>query len=210
MGAIMLEILLSLLLGFMVGLSGALIPGPLLAFVIFDTARKRKVTGHFIIVGHVLWESLIILLIMLGLGGVMVQYKIYIYGIGGAALALMGFSMIKSKSNLKIESSKVKSSLLGGVFYTAFNPTQPLWWASAGLALLLQGHELIGNIGILIVTAGHWLADLVYYALISYLICKYKRFVDPRKGRITLILGAFVVLLGVYFMINGASGLLKF
>lgn len=192
-----------LLLGFIVGLSGAVIPGPLLAFVVFDATRKRKVTGHFVIAGHVVWEAFIIFLILFGLGSVILQYNLFIYVVGGAVLVLMGVFMVKGTSEVKIKDSKVNSSLLGGVFYTAFNPTQPAWWASAGLALLLQGYELVGGIGIIIVTAGHWLADLIYYFLISCIICKYDRFVIPRQRQIALILGVFVAALGIYFIING-------
>jgi len=199
----MFETLTLLLLGFMVGLSGAVIPGPLLAYVIFDTTRKRKMTGHFIVAGHALWEALVISLILLGVGSVMLQYKSLIYAVGGTALLLMGAAIVRSKDDAKIKDSMVNSSLLGGVFYTAFNPTQPPWWASAGLALLLQGYELMGSIGIIVVTMGHWLADLAYYVLISYLICKYGKFVIPRRRQITLILGVFVASLGAYFTING-------
>jgi threonine/homoserine/homoserine lactone efflux protein len=199
----MLEFPALLLLGFIVGLSGAVIPGPLLAFVIFDATRKRKVTGHFIIAGHALWEALVIFLILFGLGSVVLQYKLFIYAVGGAVLVLMGVLMVRGMGEVKIKDSKVNSSLLGGIFYTAFNPTQPPWWASAGLALLLQGYELIGSIGIAIVTVGHWLADLTYYFLISYIICKYGRYVIPRQRQIALVLGVFVTVLGIYFIFNG-------
>ncbi|MGB9853246.1 MAG: LysE family transporter [Candidatus Bathyarchaeales archaeon] len=154
------------------GLSGAVIPGPLLAFVVFDAVRKRKVTGHFVIAGHVVWETLIIFLILFGLGSIILQYKLFVYVVGGTVLVLMGALMVKGIGEVKIKESKVSSSLLGGIFYTAFNPTQPPWWASAGLALLLQGYELVGSIGIIIVTAGHRLADLIYYFLIFYITCK--------------------------------------
>ena len=45
-----------LALGLMVGFSGAIIPGPLLAFTVFDTSRKKKITGPRIILGHAIWE----------------------------------------------------------------------------------------------------------------------------------------------------------
>lgn len=193
-----------LFLGFVVGLSGAVIPGPLLAFVIFDSSRKRKITGHFVIVGHVLWEALVIFLILLGLAGVMTVYKSFIYVAGGFVLILMGVLMIKSRrEEVKVRHSKVKSSMLGGVFYTAFNPTQPPWWATAGLALLLQGYELTGTTGIVIVTIGHWLADLTYYTLISYIIYKFGKYINPRQRQMSMILGLFVAILGIYFMILG-------
>jgi threonine/homoserine/homoserine lactone efflux protein len=200
----MIEPLALLFLGFAVGLSGALIPGPLLAFVIFDASRKRKITGHYIIIGHALWEALIIYLILLGLGSIMTRFKIFIYVAGGFVLILMSIFMIKSKKEeVEIKRSRVNSSILGGVFYTAFNPTQPPWWATAGLVLLLQGYELMGTMGIVIVTTGHWLSDLIYYTIISYIIYKYGRYINPWQRQISILLGLFVALLGIYFIIYG-------
>lgn len=199
----MFEILLLFLLGLTVGLGGAVIPGPLLAFVIFDTVRKRKITGHKVIAGHVLWESFIILIILLGFGGLMMQYKPLVYIIGGGVLILTGLLLIRSRGNVKFNSSRIGSSLLGGVFYTAFNPTQPPWWASAGLALLFQGYEVAGNLGFAMVTVGHWFGDLAYYTFVSLIIHKYGYFFLPHQKHISLILGGFVSFLGLYFLFNG-------
>jgi threonine/homoserine/homoserine lactone efflux protein len=200
------ELLGLLFLGFAVGLSGAVIPGPLLAFVIFDSSRKRKITGHLVIVGHALWEALVICLILLGLGGLMTRYEFFIYAAGGLVLILMGIFMIRSRNEkVEVRQSKVNSSMLGGVFYTAFNPTQPVWWATAGLALLLQGLKLLGSVGIATVTIGHWLADLTYYTLVSYMIYKYGKYLTPRHRQVTTVLGLFIAMLGLYFMIHGIS-----
>lgn len=198
-----------MLLGFAVGLSGAVIPGPLLAFVIFDSSRKRKITGHYVILGHALWEALVICLILLGLSGIMVQYEMSIYLIGGFVLIFMGALMIKKiGGEVKVKHSTVNSSILGGIFYTAFNPTQPLWWATAGLALLLEGSKLIGFAGIVTVTAGHWLADLAYYTIVSYAIYKYNRYVSSWQRQISVVLGLFLIALGTYFVINGFSAII--
>jgi threonine/homoserine/homoserine lactone efflux protein len=202
----MLEILGLIFLGFAVGLGGAIIPGPLLAFVIFDSTRKRRATGHFVIIGHALWEALVICLILFGLSNIMTQYAVIIYVAGGIVLILMGVLMIKNRGGeVKVKSSKVNSSILGGIFYTAFNPTQPPWWATAGLALLLQGYEVMGTLGILIVTAGHWLSDLTYYAIISYAIYKYGKHIDPWQRQITIVLGLFLSALGIYFLFLGTT-----
>ena len=186
------------------GLGGAIIPGPLLAFVIFDSSRKRKITGHFVIVGHALWEAVVICLILLGLGSIMIQYKVFIYTIGGFALILMGVFMIKSRTKgVEIEDSKVDSSILGGVFYTVFNPTQPAWWITFGAPFLLQGLELMGILGVVIFTAGHWLADLAYYAFVSYTTYKSGKYINPWQRQMAIILGLFVAALGLYFIIQG-------
>lgn len=136
----------------------------------------------------------------------MTVYKSFIYVAGGFVLILMGALVIKGRSKeVKVKRSRVNSSMIGGVFYTAFNPTQPLWWATAGLALLLQGYELLGTIGIVIVTIGHWLADLTYYALISYLIYKYGKYINPWQRQMAIMLGLFVAILGLYFMVLGTN-----
>ncbi|MEM3626766.1 MAG: LysE family transporter [Candidatus Bathyarchaeia archaeon] len=202
----MLEILGLLFLGFAVGLGGAIIPGPLLAFVILDSARKRRATGHLVIAGHALWEAMVICLILFGLSNIMTRYAVIIYVVGGFVLILMGAVMIKNRGEeIKVKDSKVKSSILGGVFYTAFNPTQPPWWATAGLALLLQGYEVMGTLGILIVTAGHWLSDLTYYTIISYAIYKYGKYINPWQRQIATLLGIFLSALGVYFLFLGVT-----
>ncbi|MEM2972185.1 MAG: LysE family transporter [Candidatus Bathyarchaeia archaeon] len=200
----MLELLGLLFLGFAVGLSGAVIPGPLLAFVILDSTKKRKITGHFVILGHALWEALVIGLILLGLSNIMKQYSIIIYAVGGAVLIIMGTLMVKSRNEeVKMESSKVNSSTFGGVFYTAFNPTQPIWWATAGLALLLEGSKIMGTVGIVIVTAGHWLADLAYYVLVSYIVYRYGKYINPWQRQLLTIFGIFLAMLGTYFITTG-------
>ncbi len=200
----MLELLTLFFLGLVIGLSGAVIPGPLLAFTIFDTSRKRRVTGHYIILGHVLWEAAVILVILFGFGGLMTQFRTLIYAVGGLVLILMGVSMIirRRAGQVEVKTSRIDSSVLGGLFYTAFNPTQPLWWATAGSALLLKGLEIMSYIGVVTVTLGHWLSDFAYYTLVSSMINKHERYINPRQRLISTLLGSFVALLGTYFVIQ--------
>jgi threonine/homoserine/homoserine lactone efflux protein len=196
-------------LGLVVGFSGAIIPGPLLAFTVFDTSRKKKITGPRIILGHAIWESVIILIILLGFGGLITQNILAIYILGGVALAAIGISMIRSKGKeISMEKSKVNSSFIGGIFYTAFNPTQPLWWATGGLALLLTGLEMMSIIGVLVVTAGHWLADLIYYSFVSFAVKRNERHIVPHQKAIAIVLGVFMTLLGTYFLIQSIQQLL--
>jgi len=203
-----LEFLTLLSLGVVVGLSGAVIPGPLFAFTVFDTSRKRAITGHRIILGHAVWESVIILIILLGFGGLITHNTLVIYIIGGVALAFMGVSMIRSKGReISMENSRVNSSFVGGIFYTAFNPTQPLWWATAGLALLLTGLEVMGIMGVFIVTAGHWLSDLAYYSFVSFMVHRHERYINPHQKTISIVLGVFMALLGAYFLIQSIQQL---
>jgi len=196
-------------LGLLVGFSGAIIPGPLLAFTVFDTSKKEKITGPRIILGHAIWESVIILLILLGFGGLITQNILIIYLLGGVALAVIGISMMRSEGKeISMEKSRVNSSFLGGIFYTAFNPTQPLWWATGGLALLLTGLEMMGVFGVIVVTAGHWLSDLVYYSFVSFAVKRNERHIVPHQKTMAIVLGVFMMLLGAYFLIQSVQQLL--
>ena len=204
-----LESLILFSIGLVVGLSGAVIPGPLLAFTLYDTSKKGRVTGHYVMMGHVLWESGVILLILLGFGWIVLGNSLVIYLAGGFALALMGLNMIRSRANeVKMEAARVNSSLGGGIFYTAFNPTQPLWWATAGLALLLKGLEVMGIAGVVLVTAGHWLADFGYYGFVSFVMHRHASYVNPRQRHISVLLGLFLTALGIYFLEQGLEKLI--
>jgi len=196
-------------LGFMVGLSGAAIPGPLLAFTVYDATKKGKATGHLVIFGHVIWELLIILVILFGFGWVILQGRTVIYGLGGPVLILMGLGMIMSHvSKVELRTSRTDSSLIGGVFYTAFNPTQPVWWATAGLALLLKGLEVMSMLGVVLVTAGHWLSDFVYYIFISVMVHRHRRVIIPHQLLLSRALGVFLTLLGGYFVVDALSSII--
>lgn len=205
----MLESLALISLGLVVGLSGAVIPGPLLAFTLYDTSKKGHVTGHYVMIGHVLWEFGVILLILFGFGWIILGNSPIIYLVGGFVLAIMGIKMIRSRTGeVKMEGTRVNSSLGGGIFYTAFNPTQPLWWATAGLALLLKGLEVMGIMGVVLVTLGHWLADFGYYVFISFIVHRHTSCVNPRQRQISVILGLFLTALGVYFLEQGLEKLI--
>lgn len=195
-------------IGLVVGLSGAVIPGPLLAFTLYDTSKKGRVTGHYVMIGHVLWEFGVILLILLGFGWIILGSSQIIYLVGGIVLAIMGINMIRSTTGeVKMEEAKVNSSLGGGIFYTAFNPTQPVWWATAGLALLLKGFEVMGILGVALVTAGHWLSDFGYYVFVSFVVHRHSSYVNPRQRQISITLGLFLAALGIYFLQQGLDKL---
>lgn len=196
-------------LGLLVGFSGAVIPGPLLAFTVYDTSRKKQMTGPKIILGHVVWESIIIIIILLGFGGWIKQNVLVFYVLGGIALAAIGISMIRSKGKeISMEKSRVNSSFAGGIFYTAFNPTQPLWWATGGLAILLTGLEMMSVVGVLVVTAGHWLSDLAYYSFVSFAVKRNEQHIVPHQKTLAIVLGVFMMLLGAYFLIQSVQQLL--
>jgi threonine/homoserine/homoserine lactone efflux protein len=213
-------------IGFLTGLSGALIPGPMLAFVVSDTLKKGALSGPLTVLGHISVELLLIVAFVLGLGltSYFFQFKSLIYVIGGIALIVMSLLVIKeakgaqSWSKREERDSKVRlqgakhtynSSISGGVLFTAFNPSFIPWWVAIGYPLVLQGFEWLALTGIVLVIIGHFLSDFAWYSFISYSFSKGRNFfVGNRYEIIMLVITLFVIVLGVFFFIKGAIGFL--
>jgi threonine/homoserine/homoserine lactone efflux protein len=212
-------------MGFLIGLSGAAIPGPMLAYVISDTLKKGALSGPLTVLGHISVEFLLIIALVLGLGlmSLLFQFKSLIYVIGGIALTLMSLliikevEMVKSRSTTKELNEEMSmrgakyayhSSILGGVLFTAFNPSFIPWWVTLGYPLLLQGFEWLALTGIVLVTVGHFLSDLAWYSFISYSFSRGKNlFIGKRYEVMMLLLALFVIAFGVFFFIKGVTGL---
>jgi threonine/homoserine/homoserine lactone efflux protein len=211
-------------IGFLTGLSGALIPGPMLAYVVSDTLKKGALSGPLTVLGHISVELFLIIALVLGLGltGYFLEFKSLIYIIGGTALALMSLLVIKEAGRVKSRSGPneigqqmsmrgakyaFNSSICGGVLFTAFNPSFIPWWGTIGYPLLLQGFEWLALTGIVLVSVGHFLSDLAWYSFISFSFSRGRNFfVGRRYERIMLVLALFVIVLGVFFIIKGVSG----
>jgi threonine/homoserine/homoserine lactone efflux protein len=209
-------------IGFLTGLSGALIPGPLFAFVISDTLKKGALSGPLTIVGHISVECpLIVALVVLGLGlkSYFTQFESLIYAIGGIALVLMSLFIIKEAKAAKSRSRgkeigkemqgakyKYNSSIFGGFLLTAFNPSFIPWWLAIGYPVLLSGFEWLALTGILLVSLGHFLSDFTWYSFVSFSFSKGKNFFVGKRYELTmLIIAIFLIALGVLFFVKGLN-----
>jgi len=214
-----------LVIGFITGLSGALIPGPMLAYVLADTLKKGALSGPLTVLGHISVELLLILALVLGLGitSYFLEFKSLVYVVGGIALVLMSVTTIRSvrgtseDTSIAVRGSALRwrgfryayhSSVAGGILFTAFNPAFIPWWVTIGYPLLLQGFEWLALAGIALVSIGHFMSDLTWYSFVSYSFSRGERFlVGKRYELIMLGLALFVITLGVFFFIKGVTGL---
>ena len=152
-----------LFFGFIIALSGALIPGPLLVFVVSDTLKTgKKVTGVLAALGHCFVEVFIILTIVLGLSSVFAKgfFQQSIGLIGGIALVILGIlNLVELRKTTKVEGRDFGyGSFLGGLAFTLLNPTIYLWWATIGLAMLTTALRTTTILGVCLWVLGHWLA----------------------------------------------------
>jgi len=198
-----------LISSFLVGLSGALMPGPVLVVTISHATRRGFIAGPLIVLGHAILELALVVGIILGLGQYLVLGPVSgVLGIvGGVVLVWMGWGMLSGKGGRKGESKLSKamptSPVLAGLLTSLSNPYWFLWWATIGMAYI----SISLNLGLRGVTAfysGHILADLVWYSFLAALITLGHKFVAGRfYSGLFVFCGVFLMLFGVYFLYRG-------
>lgn len=199
---------------FVVGLSGALMPGPLLTYNIQLSYKKGFWTGPLLVLGHALLEAVLILGLLGGLGSFLQlnATRIALGILGGLMLLWMGADLIRTKSkhgtaaNVEAAASGEMGAVtnlppvLAGIVISATNPYFLLWWAVLGLAMITQAYTW-GWFGVATFYFGHIFADLGWYSLISVVIVKGKRFISDRIYRwLLFICGLFLIALALWFI----------
>ncbi|PKL66420.1 MAG: lysine transporter LysE [Methanobacteriales archaeon HGW-Methanobacteriales-1] len=115
----MIEIVLFAVTSFLVGLSGALVPGPMLTVTISDSFKKGFIAGPLITSGHIITELCLVLLILFGLGWLIGSNTAsFIIGLlGGIVLIFMGFQIFKETPKLgNTPSGEIQDNNSGGEF----------------------------------------------------------------------------------------------
>ena len=195
---------------FIVGLSGALMPGPLLTVTISQSAVRGWITGPLVVLGHGILELSLVLAVVYGFGQLLAQGAVTgaIGILGGAVLLWMGGTMARDarKVTLTMDGEKGISTLhpvWSGILVSLSNPYWTVWWATIGLSYIAFSMQM-GTLGISFFYGGHILSDLVWYALISILVHFGKTWIPDRVFQtVILICGIFLVGFGSYFGFSG-------
>lgn len=194
---------------FVVALSGALMPGPLLTVTVSESSRRGMTTGPLMIFGHGLLELALVVALISGLAPILARDDIFIIIslTGGAVLLWMGISMLRSLPGLTLDcqttGNKSRNLVILGVILSAVNPYWLIWWASIGLGYIMHSLKF-GIMGVTTFFLGHILADLAWYALISFGIAKGQHLFSNESYR-KLIGGCavFLILFSCWFFYSG-------
>lgn len=193
----------SLLLGFGVGLSGALAPGPTLLATISGAVRHGPLVGARVAAGHMLVEAVLAAGLVLGLAPLILSQQAVIAVVGG--IALIGFGALTLSgartATLTPETSPERAGpFLAGVATSLANPYFWLWWATIGGALLAAALAAGPGDGLSFL-AGHWTADLGWLLVVGAGIARGKTLLPDRGYRVVLgACGIGLVLLGLGYL----------
>ena len=200
---------------FVIALSGALMPGPLLTVTVSESTRRGAIAGPLMILGHGILELALVIALLAGLAPLLVRNEVFI-GIalaGGCILMWMAVSMFRSIPGLHLEleageGRKEKNLVLAGIIFSLANPYWTIWWASIGLGYILHSVKF-GILGVTAFYLGHILADFAWYAFVSLGVAKGRQFFSDTVYR-RLIGGCalFLVVFACYFFYSGFDKLI--
>lgn len=197
---------------FLVGLSGAMSPGPYLTVTITRTLRDGRLAAFLMLLGHALLEALLLIGFAFGLQTFLTRPTVTIAMalIGGAVLLWMGWSLLQGALSGAIatdlqaaEETSGIGPVLHGALVSISNPYWTLWWATIGVKLASDGLA-IGPIGVVAFFVGHEMADVVWYAFVIMAVSSGRGLLSNRVYRwIVGGLAAFLILLGAAFIRSG-------
>ena len=194
---------------FVVGLSGALMPGPLLTVTISESPRRGLIAGPLLILGHGLLELTLVVALIFGLAPLLKTSAVFITTAltGAGVLVWMAWGMFRSLPGLTLHTAAKDATgrnlVLAGVLLSLANPYWSVWWITIGLGYITHSFTL-GIWGAVFFFSGHILADLLWYAAISTAAWKGRGFLSDRIYR--LMIGSCAVFLVVFAGMFAVSG----
>lgn len=180
-------------LSFLVALTGAMSPGPLLTYTIIKSAKTHTrgyLMGLWIITGHAILEMAIIVFLLLGFSFVLKNIVVVrtIGIVGGLILVYLGTSIARdvyrgaipttfldspNERNKEPDSfgrRGLENPVVGGVLVSMSNPYWWVWWASIGFAFIVQFDISFRQWPkLLAFFLGHEAGDLAWYLFVSFL-----------------------------------------
>ena len=193
----------------LVGLSGAVAPGPLLTAVIGDVARTGFWTAPMLVLGHALLELVTVLALARGLARAIRNPAVLrtIAALGGITLFVLGGDLARSAWVGAVHLDEVQTAsaaalpILTGVVVSVSNPYWVLWWVTvgAGYTALALRH---GTAGLGAFYVGHIMADFGWYVPIALLLSAGQQLFDAEVYRVIIgLAGAFLIAMGLFFIV---------
>jgi len=202
-------------IAFISGISGAIMPGPLLAFTVNSAARRGPKVGVLVVIGHAVVESTLVVLIFVGAAAFLTNVTVLkvLGGAGAAVLAFMAAMMFRDAARVSLSAilsqsappSKIEHPVLGGILLTALNPTFAPWWAGLGFAMITKYGTTVPNL--VFFYAGHITSDLLWYCTVSSVVGRGREIISDRMYRAFICACAlFMLALAAMFAWSAVEG----
>jgi threonine/homoserine/homoserine lactone efflux protein len=200
----MLPVILSVVV---ISLTGVMTPGPLFAVVLAKSYRSPW-AGTQVALGHAVVEVPLILIIYFGFAQffqyTMVQFVLSL--LGGGMIIWTGIDLFRVRDKIVSgEKDSRYNAFITGIYMTGLNPFFLLWWATVG-SLLIARFLAFGTGALLIFVPVHWVCDLVWLTMVSFIIYRTQRLWGKRFQEGLFILCSLALVgFGIYFIYSGVK-----
>ncbi len=227
-----MEVLAFFTTAFVVGLSGALMPGPLTTVSFTESVRRGWQASPVVITGHSIAELAVVIALSVGLSQLLNQTLVneLIGLLGGGFLVWMGTDMVRAvlsgKMHLDLASAPSAGAVANaggtvavsrasgvlsiglvatGILVSVSNPYWLMWWATVGSTFVATSLQL-GIIGLAAFYFGHILSDYVWNGALGVIGHSGRRVLNDRiYGEVIAFCGVFVGLLGIIFICRSVA-----
>jgi threonine/homoserine/homoserine lactone efflux protein len=193
-----------------ISLSGVMAPGPVTAVTIGKGGQSPH-SGALIAVGHGIVEIPLMILLALGIGRFLADPTVkLVFGVlGGLVLLYMAVGLLRDAGRPAVAATSFAGSpLAAGILLSLGNPYFFLWWATVGVALILQSWAF-GLAGFVALCITHWLCDFTWdYFLSAMSFAGGKFFGKWFQRAVFAVCGAALLAFGGWFLYDAAISIL--
>ena len=206
---------------FVVGLSGAVTPGPLLVYDVRAALRLGGVAGPLVSAGHAAVELALVLAVAAGAARLLTGdvAKVAVSLAGGGVLLWMGWGMVRhparedpvaqARRGGAGPSAGRLATAVGGALASVSNPFWVVWWASVGLVYILWSMDR-GAVGLAAFYAGHISSDFAWYGAVALAVSRGRSLLRGRAYQgLVAACGLALLALGGFFLYHGVTGVLR-
>lgn len=210
---------------FLLGLTGAMMPGPMMTVTAQHSASLGWLAGPAVVAGHAVLETVMVSAIALGAARFLTApaFAGTIGLIGGLVLVYMGIGVVRaagtthlntnggSGRHTQLDRSKrvLLSAGVAGTVTSLSNPYWVIWWGTVGAGHVTLALRTSGAAGVAAFFTGHLSADLTWYVVLAALMATGgKRLPQAAVGMTLRVLGVFMVAMAGYFIYSGVGFLI--
>ena len=187
-------------------LSGVMMPGPMFT-VTLAKSLKSPWAGVMVSLGHAVVEVPLILLVYFGLVDFFQNdiVKLVLSILGGGMILWMGFDLFRARRKIAREGRDTSyNAFVAGILMSALNPFFLVWWVTVGSLLLVTFVDAVGTWGLPFFILVHWLCDLVWLSIVSYVIYRTHSFWGEKVQEwVFIVLSLALLYFGGQFIVKG-------
>ena len=181
-----------LLASFLVGLTGAVSPGPMSASILGMSHKRPLLSTAGLVAGHGIVEAAIIVGIIFGLSSL--PYQTGIALLGCVTIVILGILQFMSEPERQEgREGAARAPFVAGIVLTLSNPYWWVWWLTFGAGFLALQPAYAAFF------VGHISADLVWFGILAFTASRGAKFLGEKYRWVVKGSGIAMAAFGVFF-----------